>query len=74
MQVQRWVEKCLQKAANGAGNILSIRAEARGCNRSLEGEVVQEYSAAPVNKKGTAIFIYCQQQAPIRAEAQSPYL
>lgn len=49
----------LQKPADGASNVLSIRAEARSCDRALEGKVVQEHPAAPVDEKGTAILVDC---------------
>ena len=72
--VEIWVWKCLKKPSNGAGNVLTIRTEAGRCHRALEGEVVEEDSAAPVNEKGAAVFINRQQQATVRAEAQCPDL
>ena len=39
-KVQNLVDQCLQEAADGASNILPIRAEPCGCDRALEGEVV----------------------------------
>lgn len=53
---------------------MAIRAEACGCHRALEGEVVQEHSAAPVDEQGPAILIDGQQQASVWAEAERSYL
>ena len=64
----------LQEAADCTGHEAAIGAELRGRHRLLEGEMVQQRTALPVDQQAAAVLVDGEQQPAIGADAGCAHL